>query len=69
MSDITILTPDTCVRILRPLPSESEDNFRRRMEAMVAVLGEHCPDTTAVFLAQPSGRLVCVVTQLCASLV
>lgn len=65
MSDITILTPNTRVRILRPLPNEHEDDFRRRMEAMVAVLGEHAPDTAAVFLAQPSGRPVCVVTQVC----
>lgn len=62
MSDISILTPNTRVRILRPLPNE--DDFRRRMEAMVAVLGEHAPETTAVFLVQPSGRPVCVVTQV-----
>lgn len=66
MSDVTILTPGTRVRILRPLPTEPPEAFRRRMEAMVVVLAEHSPDTVAVFLAQPSGRPVCVVTQVCA---
>lgn len=67
MNELTILTAGSAVRIIRPVGGEDEATFRRRMEAMTAVLTEYCNDTIAVFLLQPSGNPACVVTQSCAA--
>jgi hypothetical protein len=63
MSEISIYTSHTNVRILRPRASEDEVTFRTRMEAMITLLAERCPDTTAVVVERDEAGPVCVVTQ------
>jgi hypothetical protein len=64
MAEIVIYAPAVQVRIIRPLPEETEEHFRQRMQAMTALLAECDPSLVAVVINAAPGCLACVVSQV-----
>lgn len=62
MHEFTISNGREALRVIRPLPNESEEDFRRRMEALSVVLAEQAPNLITLIVYDHSGHLVGVVS-------
>lgn len=62
MLEFTVTNGFGCIRFIRPLVDESEQDFRRRMDAMAQVLAEQASNLIAVVLMDSDGCPVCIVS-------
>lgn len=63
MLEFSISNGRGSLRIIRPLVDESEESFRRRMDALTQVLAERAPNLIALVVHDSDGSPVCVVSQ------
>jgi hypothetical protein len=62
MLEFTVTNGFGHIRFIRPLVDESEQDFRRRMDAMAQVLAEQAPNLIAVIMMDGDGCPVCIVS-------
>lgn len=62
MLEFTVTNGHGHIRIIRPLANESEEDFRRRMDAMAHVLAEQAPNLIAIVMMDGDGCPVCLVS-------
>lgn len=62
MLEFSITNGRGTLRVIRPLVDETEDDFRRRMDAMAQVLAAQAPNLVALILRDGDGCPVCVVS-------